>query len=51
MNESYLKIGDEYLYYRFNDIKPNRQSILFVHGLGDSGLSFEDVFRDKRFSK
>ncbi len=51
MNESYLKIGDEYLYYRYNDIKPNRQSILFVHGLGDSGLSFEDVFRDKRFSK
>lgn len=51
MNESYLKIGDEHLYYRSNDIKPNRKSILFVHGLGDSGLSFEDVFKNKRFNK
>ncbi len=49
MKESYLKIGDEYLYYRHNDIKPNRKSLLFVHGLGDSGLSFEDAFNDKRF--
>lgn len=51
MNESYLKIGDEYLYYRYNEIKSNRISLLFVHGLGDSGLSFEDVFKDKRFDK
>jgi len=49
MNESYLKINDLYLYYRCNDIKPNRKSLLFVHGLGDSGLSFEDVYKDKRF--
>ncbi len=49
MKDSYLNIGDEYLYYRYNEIKPNRKSILFVHGLGDSGLSFEDVFNDQRF--
>jgi len=51
MKESYQKIGDEYLYYRHNDIKPNRISLLFVHGLGDSGLSFEDVFKYKRFDR
>ncbi len=50
MNESYLKIGDEYLYYRYNEMRPDRKSILFVHGLGDSGLSFEDAFNDKRFN-
>ncbi len=51
MNETYLKIGDEILYYRHNQIKPNRKSIILVHGLGDSGLSFEDVFKDNRLSK
>ena len=50
MKESYLNIGGEYLYYRHNDIKPDRISLLFVHGLGDSGLSFEDVFKDSRFN-
>lgn len=49
MNDSYIKIDDEYLYCRHNELTPDRKSILFVHGLGDSGLSFEDVFEDPRF--
>ncbi|HUV29695.1 MAG TPA: alpha/beta fold hydrolase [Acidobacteriota bacterium] len=49
MNESWFRIGDEYLYFRHNTLRPKRRSLLFVHGLGDSTLSFQDVFRDKRF--
>jgi pimeloyl-ACP methyl ester carboxylesterase len=49
MNESYLEIGDELLYVRHNGIEPGRKSLLLVHGLGDSGLSFEDVFAYEQF--
>jgi pimeloyl-ACP methyl ester carboxylesterase len=45
VNESYLKINGEYLFYRHNEIDINRPSLLFVHGLGDSSLSFEDAFK------
>lgn len=51
MQESYLKISDcEYMYVRHNRLKPETRTILFVHGLGDSGLSFEDVFKHKKLS-
>jgi len=49
MNESYLKIGDELLYVRHHGIEPGRKSLLLVHGLGDSGLSFEDIFAYEKF--
>lgn len=49
MNESYLEIGNEQLYVRHNEIEPGRRSLLLVHGLGDSGLSFEDVFTYEQF--
>ncbi|MCP4581795.1 MAG: alpha/beta hydrolase [candidate division Zixibacteria bacterium] len=45
MDERYLKLDNELMYIRHNGIKPGRRSLLFVHGLGDSGLSFEDVFK------
>jgi len=47
--ETYLKRGAEYLYVRHNGIAPDRPSLLFVHGLGDSGLNFEDVFSFPEF--
>lgn len=51
MEERYHKFDDKLLFYRHNGIDPKRMSILFVHGLGDSGLSFEDAFRDSRFNQ
>lgn len=44
MIESYLQIDNEIVFLRHNGIVPKRLSLLFIHGLGDSGLSFEDVF-------
>ena len=44
MNESYFIIDKEFMFYRHNDLRPGRPLLLFVHGLGDSGLSYEDVF-------
>ena len=51
MNEAYLRIDDKLMYCRHNGIDPKRTSLLFVHGLGDSGLSFEDPFKYKKFNK
>jgi len=42
--ETYVKRGAEHLYVRHGRIENDRPSLLFVHGLGDSGLNFEDVF-------
>jgi len=49
MQETYLKLKDEHIYIRHNGIKPDRKSILIVHGLGDSGLSYEDIFQYREF--
>ncbi len=51
MNEAYLRIDDKLMYCRHNGVDPKRTSLLFVHGLGDSGLSFEDPFRYKNYNK
>jgi len=45
LNESYIPIDNEHIYVRHTDIKPDRHSLLFVHGLGDSGISYEDAFK------
>ena len=50
MSESLLELGNEYMHVRHGEISQTRASLLFVHGLGDSGLNFEDVFRNERFS-
>jgi len=42
--ESYLRIDGECVYVRHNTIRPGRLTILLVHGLGDSGLAFKEVF-------
>lgn len=51
MLDTYHRIGDETVYIRHNQISPARPALLFVHGLGDSGLSFEPVFEDRRFDE
>ena len=49
MPETYLRLGDEIIYIRHNRIRSGRLALLFLHGLGDSGLTFRWVFDDDRF--
>ncbi|ODS34023.1 MAG: putative aminoacrylate hydrolase RutD [Candidatus Scalindua rubra] len=51
MNEMIFQEGNEFNYVRYNEILPDRMTLLFIHGLGDSGLCFQKVFEDKRFDK
>ena len=37
------------MYFRHNGIDPARPTILFVHGIGEPGLCFLEVFHDSRF--
>jgi|GEM_PF-417888 len=51
MPETYLSFGQNTLFCRHNTIDESQPSILLVHGLGDSGLSFGGIFKDKRQDK
>ena len=51
MNETVLKEGNEFNYIRHNEISSGRMTLLFLHGLGDCGLCFQEVFEDRRFDK
>ncbi|MCK5058534.1 MAG: alpha/beta fold hydrolase [Candidatus Aminicenantes bacterium] len=41
----------EYMFFRHNKIKPGKTTLLFVHGLGESGLCFKEVFQYPEFDK
>lgn len=49
MPESYLSFAQNTLFCRHNTIREGRPSLLLVHGLGDSGLAFAEIFEDGRF--
>ncbi len=49
MIETTFKEGNELSYIRHNEISPGRMTLLFLHGLGDCGLCFQEVFEDRRF--
>ena len=49
--ESYLSIKKDIMFFRHNEIKSNRKSLLFIHGLGASGLSFIEIFDYNKFDK
>ena len=51
MNKMIFKEGREFNYIRHNEISPGRMTLLFLHGLGDCGLCFQEVFEDRRFDK
>ena len=51
MNETYFKIDHENMYVRHSKIIPDQMTLLFIHGLGDSGLTFEPVLFDRRFAE
>jgi pimeloyl-ACP methyl ester carboxylesterase len=51
MKEFIFKEGSEFSCVRHNEISPGRITLLFIHGLGDCGLCFQEVFEDRRFDK
>ena len=51
MMESVIQIGEDKLFLRHNRIIPGRRTLLFVHGLGESGACFREVFQDRRFDE
>lgn len=50
MKESIFNVGAEHLFLRHTEIKPERATILLVHGLGESGLCYREIFKDARFA-
>jgi pimeloyl-ACP methyl ester carboxylesterase len=48
--ESYHVSEGEIMFLRLRNPGTHRPALLFVHGLGDSGLVFEDVFRFDQFA-
>lgn len=46
MDEDFLRFQDDYIYLRYNSVTDDKPALLMLHGLGDSGLTFEDVFDD-----
>ncbi|HLP59091.1 MAG TPA: alpha/beta hydrolase [Candidatus Deferrimicrobium sp.] len=49
MIESIIQLGEDSVFLRHNCIKPKCKTLLFVHGLGESGACFREVFQDRRF--
>jgi pimeloyl-ACP methyl ester carboxylesterase len=49
-DESYIRLSsEEIIFLRHNKLKKGKKTLLFVHGLGESGLCFQEVFSDSRF--
>lgn len=44
MRESYLQVEGGHLFVRHSEIRGGRSSIVCLHGLGESGLSFAEIF-------
>jgi pimeloyl-ACP methyl ester carboxylesterase len=39
------------MFLRHNDLKKGRKTLLLVHGLGESGLCFREVFENEKFNR
>jgi pimeloyl-ACP methyl ester carboxylesterase len=44
VNESVMPVSGGSLFLRYNEIQSGRPTLLFLHGLGESGLSFQEAF-------
>ena len=51
MLESVLKVQQGSLFVRHNAIMPDRKTLFFIHGLGESGLCFKEVFENDKFNQ
>jgi len=44
VHESILRVKDGWLFVRHRDLQRSRPVLLFIHGLGESGLCFKEAF-------
>ncbi|MCX6584156.1 MAG: alpha/beta fold hydrolase [Candidatus Aminicenantes bacterium] len=51
MMETVIQMGEDKLFLRHNRVIPGRRTLLFVHGLGETGACFREVFQDSRFDE
>lgn len=45
-HRSTVSVDGGVMFYRHTDIDPHRKTLLFLHGLGDSGLAFIEAFHE-----
>jgi pimeloyl-ACP methyl ester carboxylesterase len=50
MHEATTEVDGGQIYYRHNGIDTTRPTILFIHGIGESGLCFLEAFHDSSLS-
>jgi hypothetical protein len=48
--ESTIPVNSGQIFLRHNEIVADRDTFLFIHGLGESGQCFDEVFRNERLS-
>lgn len=51
MNESLVRVDDGWIYVRHSKIRRRCPSLIFVHGLGESGLCFAEAFEESGFDR
>ncbi len=51
MKEGSAKVQGGSLYYRYKGLRGDRTTILFLHGLGESGLCFIEAFKEQTLEK
>jgi len=49
LHESTTEVDGGRIYYRHSGLDSARPTILFIHGIGESGLCFLEAFHDSRF--
>lgn len=49
MQDTLIRLQADSIYVRHNLVSTDKPTLLMIHGLGDSGLAFADVFDDTRF--
>jgi pimeloyl-ACP methyl ester carboxylesterase len=49
--ESLLPLEDEWIFFRHSELRPDRPSLVFIHGLGESGLCFREAFAHPRLRR
>jgi pimeloyl-ACP methyl ester carboxylesterase len=51
VQESILQIEDGWLFVRHSELRRSQPILLFVHGLGESGMCFKEVFESNEMNK
>ena len=45
MHETTIEVDGGQMYYRYNDFDASRPTVLFIHGIGESGFCFLEAFQ------